>query len=121
MSHDKSQEADRSELRSQERVVSAVRPAPGPLLFLIARSSLLIAQHNARTPKRVWSENEFRESLHATGYKRAVQEREKATGCKPVVRTTIGTFVGNKGISTALKMRLGSTIRFGHESAAREL
>jgi hypothetical protein len=38
-----------------------------------------------------------------------------------VVSTAIGTFDGNKGISTALKMRLGSTIRFGHESAAREL
>lgn len=56
------QEADRSErgslrTRSQERVVSAVRPAPGPLLLQIAPSSWLTAQHNARTAKRVWSGN----------------------------------------------------------------
>ncbi len=30
------------------------------------------------------------------------------------------TYVGNKGISTARHLEVGSTIRFGHESAASD-
>ncbi len=35
-------------------------------------------------------------------------------------RTNLGNYVENKGFSTALILRQGSTIRFGHASAARD-
>ena len=38
----------------------------------------------------------------------------------PEVRTMEGNFIENKGFSTVINMRRGSTIRFGHASAARD-
>jgi hypothetical protein len=36
------------------------------------------------------------------------------------VRTTVGNFAENTGFSTVFNMVCGSTIRFGHASAARD-
>ena len=63
----------------------------------------------------------FRETLHMTGLKLPVAEASENACCGPFADSGRGTYVENKGISTGFKMRLESTIRFGHESAASDL
>src|SRR6202142_2066581 len=69
---------------------------------IVNRESLFGNPYTVREPK--WRVNGFRvPSCGNTGG-----------------RTKLGNSVENKGFSTALILRLGSTIRFGHASAARD-
>ncbi len=64
----------------------------------------------------------FRENLTYEGTKTPCGGGEEEAVLLPLCRCIgRGTDVENKGISTGFKMRLESTIRFGHESAASDL